>query len=478
MKKKSNAVFWGIAVFYFLMAFSCYMNGGPGILGGLLCTMAGVMILPVQSIRALIHRKFGKSARIVVPIISVVLFYAGVLTIAPASAANKTDLAVEAESAAAKEESTAAETKTQTEETTAVTANTESPKNESGETTAAEQTDANASSPTAGAIPEGTAVSAESLSNLPAYSDSPYAAINGNVPDFSESDKARTDAFETYSDLDPLGRCGVAYANVCREIMPTEKRGNIGSVKPTGWHTIKYDIVDGKYLYNRCHLIAYELAGENANTKNLITGTRYMNVEGMLPFENMVADYVKETNNHVLYRVTPVFRGSNLVASGVQMEAWSVEDQSAGICFNVFCYNVQPGITIDYATGDSGLNGEAVTSKGASTQNKDTSASLSSGSGDGSSNAPKSDPAPVYTVAAEEADTKASETAGISSDGAGEAAKGAGASSEQIVYVAPKSGKKYHYDRNCRGLKKADSIEEMTESEAKAHGYGLCGYED
>ena len=191
-----------------------------------------------------------------------------------------------------------------------------------------------------------------SLNDIPEYSGTPYVAINNNVPFFSETDYT-TDAFETYSDLDSLGRCGVAYANICVEIMPTEERGSIGSVKPTGWHTVKYDCVDGKYLYNRCHLIGFQLAGENANEKNLITGTRYLNVDGMLPFENLVADYVKETQNHVLYRVTPIFEGENLVASGILMEAYSVEDNGEGITFCTYCYNVQPGIVIDYATGDS-----------------------------------------------------------------------------------------------------------------------------
>lgn len=188
--------------------------------------------------------------------------------------------------------------------------------------------------------------------DIPSYTGSPYTQINDNVPDFPLDDYT-TEAFETYSDLDELGRCGVAYTNVCQELMPTQKRGKIGQVKPSGWQTAKYDSVDGKYLYNRCHLIGYQLTGENANEKNLITGTRYLNVDGMLPFENMVADYVKETGNHVLYRVTPIFTGDNLVADGVQMEAESVEDNGDGILFNVFCYNVQPGIGIDYATGDN-----------------------------------------------------------------------------------------------------------------------------
>jgi DNA-entry nuclease len=195
---------------------------------------------------------------------------------------------------------------------------------------------------------------ANQVKDIPDYSGDPYYVINDNQPSFAEGDYT-TSSFESYSNLDELGRCGVAFANIGMDLMPTEERGSIGQVKPSGWQTVKYDNVDGKYLYNRCHLIGYQLTGENANKQNLITGTRYMNVVGMLPFENMVADYIKETNNHVLYRVTPVFNGDDLVVRGVQMEAVSVEDNSEGICFNVFVYNVQPGIIIDYATGKSSL---------------------------------------------------------------------------------------------------------------------------
>lgn len=194
-----------------------------------------------------------------------------------------------------------------------------------------------------------------SLEAIPEFDGTSYVAINNNIPFFEESDYT-TEAFELYSDLDALGRCGTAYANICIELMPTEKRGEIGSIKPSGWQTVKYDCVDGKYLYNRCHLIGFQLAGENANEKNLITGTRYMNVDGMLPFESMVADYVKETKNHVLYRVTPIFDGDNLVASGVLMEAASVEDHGESISYCVYCYNSQPGVSINYATGASQLN--------------------------------------------------------------------------------------------------------------------------
>ena len=193
------------------------------------------------------------------------------------------------------------------------------------------------------------------LAAIPEYTGSAYTVLNDNIPDFPEEDFTE-ESFETYSDMDSLGRCGVAYANIGEDLMPTTKRGSIGQVKPSGWNTVKYDSVDGKYLYNRCHLIGYQLTAENANEKNLITGTRYLNTEGMLPFENMVADYIKETGNHVLYRVTPLFDGNNLVATGVQMEAESVEDKGDGILYNVFCYNIQPGITIDYKSGDSSEN--------------------------------------------------------------------------------------------------------------------------
>lgn len=200
--------------------------------------------------------------------------------------------------------------------------------------------------------PTGEGTSAFSLREIPAYSGTPYTEVNGNQPYFTE-EELTTQSFETYSELDSLGRCGVAYANVGQDLMPTEPRGEIGAVKPTGWHLVKYDNVDGKYLYNRCHLIAYMLAAENANPQNLITGTRYLNVQGMLPFETKVCDYVKNTGNHVLYRVTPIFDGDNLLVDGVLMEAYSVEDAGEGICFCVFAYNVQPGIGIDYATGDN-----------------------------------------------------------------------------------------------------------------------------
>ena len=195
-----------------------------------------------------------------------------------------------------------------------------------------------------------------SLDSIPTFDGkTPYVSINDGKPSFTDDDMTAK-SYEKYAELDSLGRCGVTIACIGKDIMPTEERGSIGSVKPSGWQTVKYDIVDGKYLYNRCHLIGYQLTGENANRQNLITGTRYMNVDGMLPFENMVADYVKETNNHVLYRVTPIFEGTNLVANGVLIEAKSVEDNGEGIEFCVYVYNNQPGIVIDYRNGDSKLD--------------------------------------------------------------------------------------------------------------------------
>ena len=261
-----------------------------------------------------------------------------------------------------------------------------------------------------------------SLDAIPAYDGKAYVAVNNNEPFFTDSDMTTT-AFENYSDLDSLGRCGVAYANICKDIMPTEERGKIGMIKPSGWHTVKYDVIKDRYLYNRCHLIGYQLAGENANPKNLITGTRYLNVEGMLPFENLVADYVNNTGNHVLYRVTPMFSGSNLVANGVLIEAKSVEDNGGGILFNVYCYNVQPGVGINYENGDSWLDG--------------TTGSASSGS-----------------------DTSATENSDADSS-----------NSETMVHITA-TGKKYHR-AGCRILKKSDT--EVTLDEAKSMGLSPCG---
>lgn len=191
-----------------------------------------------------------------------------------------------------------------------------------------------------------------SLKEIPEYTGEPYVTVNGNIPSFTEEEK-NAEPYEFYSEQDSLGRCGYAEAKISTKLMPEKEREGIGMVKPSGWHTAKYDIIDGKYLYNRCHLIGYQLTGENANERNLITGTRYLNVTGMLPWENLVTDYIQETGDCVMYRVTPIYQGKDLVAHGVQMEGESLNSKE--ICFNIFVFNIQPGIGIDYANGNSWL---------------------------------------------------------------------------------------------------------------------------
>lgn len=320
-----------------------------------------------------------------------------------------------------------------------------------------------------------------SAADIPAYAGDPYVTINDNEPQFLETDLA-TSAYEYYSDLDDLGRCGVVYACIGTDLMPTEERGNIGSVKPSGWHTVKYDIVDGKYLYNRCHLIGYQLSGENANVNNLITGTRYLNVEGMLPFENMVADYVKETENHVLYRVTPVFEGNNLVASGVQIEAQSVEDQGEGILFNVYCYNVQPGVTIDYATGDSVLaeNAEAqsntaTSNDGESQQNAETQSNAATSNEAASQQdavTQSNDATTQDGTAVQGAEENSSDHATDASGAAVSNDTGAGGSSSVMVWKSA-TGSKYHSTNHC-GNMNPDNATQITEEEAIREGLGKC----
>lgn len=287
----------------------------------------------------------------------------------------------------------------------------------------------------------------QTAAKVPAFSGKPYVALDDNQPHFSAKDKKRRSAYESYAPLDSLGRCGVAFACLCKETMPTEKRGEIGQVRPSGWHTVKYDTVDGKYLYNRCHLIGYQLTAENANVKNLITGTRYLNVQGMLPFENLTADYVKETGNHVMYRVTPVFEGNNLVASGVLMEAESVEDQGEGVLFCVYVYNVQPGIAIDYATGESWADGSgsAGSTAGQGTAGNGSSQNQSAGSG----------------------------AAGSSGGGAGSS----GSSATVQTYILNTNSKKFHLP-SCTSVTqmKAANRQEFTgtRDEVIADGYEPC----
>lgn len=284
---------------------------------------------------------------------------------------------------------------------------------------------------------------------FPSFSGEPYAAVADNMPAFTEADYV-TDSYERYSALDTLERCGVAMACIGKDLMPEGSRDSISQVRPTGWHSVQYEIVEGGYLYNRCHLIGYQLTGESANEKNLITGTRYLNTEGMLPFENMVADYVKETGNHVLYRATPIFVGNNLVASGVQLEGYSVEDGGDGICFNVYAYNVQPGIEIDYATGESRLSGSpAATDLPAAT------------TAPGKTETPEKTPAGGQTP--EKTETPAEQT---------------GEKNPERTYILNTGTKKFHYPdcSSVDAMKEENKLEYTgTRDEVIAMGYTPCG---
>lgn len=304
--------------------------------------------------------------------------------------------------------------------------------------------------------------------DIPAYSGDAYVAVNNNVPYFTPEEMSAS-SYETYGVLDDLGRCTTCVASVGKDLMPTEARGNIGSVKPTGWHTVKYDFVDGKYLYNRCHLIGYQLTAENANEKNLITGTRYLNIEGMLPFENMVADYVKETGNHVMYRVTPIFSGDNLLADGVLMEGKSVEDDGDGVLFCVFAYNVQPGVIIDYATGDSSADANYDSGKKQNSQESQGTQSSentqSTGNTQESQNAQGSENTQNTGNTQESQDTQNSENTQGSQD------------TQTATYIMNTNTHKFHKP-GCRSVKtiKEENYAEFTGSreELIASGYEPC----
>lgn len=277
----------------------------------------------------------------------------------------------------------------------------------------------------------------------PVYTGTPYAVINSNMPGFSTKmiSDAQGKVYESYGKMDSLGRCGVCVACIDKTLMPTEPRGEIGSVKPSGWHTVKYnDLIDGNYLYNRCHLIGYQLTGENANKKNLITGTRYLNVEGMLPFENKVANYIEKTGNKVLYRVTPIYEGANLVASGVQMEAYSLADNGKSICFNVYCFNVQPGIVINYADGES-FRADGYSSVVPSANNASSDMGSKSNNNSDNSAVEKQTQPTVPT-------------------------------SSEMVWLSA-TGSKYHSKNNC-GKMNPDKARQVTLKEAQDKGYERC----
>ncbi len=309
---------------------------------------------------------------------------------------------------------------------------------------------------------------------LPAYAGNPYVELHENQPSFSEQDMKR-DSFESYSDLDAKGRCGVAFACVGQDLMPQEKRGNISHIKPSGWQKARYDFVEGKNLYNRCHLIAHQLTGENANDKNLITGTRYFNVEGMLPFENQVADYVKETGHHVLYRVTPYYEGDNLVASGVQMEGYSVEDKGAGICFNVYVFNVQPGVVIDYATGESAEEGKEL----AKTDTEEAGTKEDATKEHAAKKDAAKERAEEKAPAKEHADKKAAKKKNTEKKAAEQETQSGEDADEAVTheYVLNTNTKKFHYP-DCRYVKtiKPENSQTVNTSrdELIGQGYDAC----
>ena len=350
MKKLTNIIRWiGIATFTLMVIYSLTQGG---FLGALLILLGGILIAPLSIIKRLRNKlKFNKAITI---ILSIVLLFVGIIATPTStepvnsqnnSATSSQTVTSNKTSSLNKTNSSSKKESVSTDTTSSTSINAVSSKNN---TTSKTETN---SKPTVVGNGKYTPVKPN---NIPAYSGKAYITVNNNTPNFS-SDELKTVGYETYSNLDSLGRTQMAIAVVGKDTMPksNEERESISNIKPSGWKQAKYDNISGKYLYNRCHLIGWQLSAENANKKNLITGTKHLNVEGMLPFENIVADYIKETGNHVAYRITPIYKGNNLLASGVQMEAYSVEDNGEGICFNVYCYNVQPDITINYADGSS-----------------------------------------------------------------------------------------------------------------------------
>jgi len=360
-----NILLWVLSVFCILAAFT-YMPSFASIL----FLLTGIGSLPIDATKRLWQKIPVKGKWVKILAVTVMFFSACSAAPATSTPTPETAVVVEAEESQSEKLSTEVQEdvssneivsgSSEEEPTESVTEaliatnETKAEKTEIGnnetDTAAKTETTQNKADGQAFHAPEGFDVN-----SVPAYSGKAYFAVNNNIPFFTDDETLAT-SYEKYSSLDEKGRCGVCVASIGTDIMPMEERGEIGNVKPSGWNQVKYPgIVEGNYLYNRCHLIGYQLAGENDNVQNLITGTRWMNTEGMLPFENMVADYVKETENHVMYRVTPIFKGNDLLASGVLMEAKSVEDNGSGILFCVYCYNVQPGVTIDYSNGASSL---------------------------------------------------------------------------------------------------------------------------
>jgi len=414
MKKVETILCWVGMVFFALMAIAEISAGG--VLGAVLLCLGALVVAPFKFVKN--FREKIKFHKVLTVLLALVLLFVGV-AVSPS-----VDTPQETSGAAA---STAPTVTSSADKTTDITtlATAETKTKQTSAKTTKKATAKAASSVGAG---EQQSINA---ANIPAYAGKAYITINNNVPNFSASE-LKTTGYEQYSELDSLGRTGTALASVGKDTMPNEdeERGSISSIKPSGWKQAKYDCISGGWLYNRCHLIGWQLSAENANRKNLITGTKYLNISGMLPFENMVADYIKESGNHVAYRVTPVYEGNNLLAYGVQMEAYSVEDGGDGICFNVYCYNVQPGVTIRYATGDSTAD-KPVTAKKATTKKT--------------------------TKATAKATTEA-----------------AAQKNQSQTVIITKSGEHYHCSKDCPGLSRAKALYEVSLSEAKNKGLTPC----
>ena len=416
MKTGLNIIRWIITIFFGLMAFGSILS--DSVVGAILFCLGALLIVPIKSIKDI--KKSLKINKIGTAILSILFFFSGIYALPVVEESSGTS------------NNTNIQDKGEVNTTTTTTKNKEDNKvssttKQKSETTTTTKT----TTTTTTKASVGTGKQEKlNLDDIPEYSGKPYVVINNNVPNFSSSE-LKTTGYEKYSDLDSLGRTRTAIASVGLDTMPAkgEERGSISAIKPSGWIQATYDNISGKYLYNRAHLIGWQLSAENANKKNLITGTKYLNVTGMLPFENMVADYIKETKNHVAYRITPIYDGNNLVASGVQMEAYSVEDDGEGISFNVYCYNVQPDIIINYKDGSSKLASSQTTTTKKTTTKKTT--------------------------------TKKTTTKKASSE------------NSEIVYITA-SGSKYHSKESCRGLNNAKKIYEATLSEAKNKGLEAC----
>lgn len=471
MKKFTNTIRWIGTTVFLIMAVGTLSDSN--FVGFLLFLLGASIIAPLDIISKI--RKKLKLNKALSIILAIVLFFAGCSTLSNTEVSTNIDnnsqiseTISDNSSFSSEDNSTSANKESSSENNTSKSEDVVSSKNDASskesssklETTSSKEetttknnnsTEIVSSESVTSGVGSGKAVKIN-LSDIPTYSGNAYITINNNIPNFS-ADELTTTAYETYSDLDSLGRTQIALASVGIETMPVsnEERSSISHIKPSGWNQATYDNISGKYLYNRCHLIGWQLSAENDNKKNLITGTKYLNVNGMLPFENMVADYISETNNHVAYRITPIYEGNNLLASGIQMEAYSIEDNGAGICFNVYCYNVQPEITINYADGSSSGPSSSATSTPAVTSSQENTTSTTS----------------LKEEITSETISQPDNTADNSNDNC-----------NSTTYILNTNTKKFH-ESTCHHVKKISeenySETNETRDEVIAKGYEPCG---